>query len=231
MERLREVAETTRKGASEGPACTDEELADIWRGICVSEKQGKLSGNERHELSKLVAQLPLLPGLASSPGSRIAVSRCVTAPKADPDADNSDAWSGAIDGQLVESMTSTGFLVDVSHPSWVLVGSCETLIPLLGIKGAVRTRELGAFVGWVCKTEPAMTAVLRDGLTVATHRILQQIRQRDAAGCGAALAGVIGCPLKLFCTNGPQSLKSCWRLAEVLTRHAPKYFPLRRAWC
>jgi hypothetical protein len=226
MERLREVAGTMRNHSSSvpaEPACTDEELCEIWRGICMSEKQGKLSGSERHELNKLVTQLPLLPGLASSSGSRVLVSRCVTAPKADRDTDSSnassDAMSDMVDTQLVESMCLSGFLVDVSHPSWALVGCSDTLISLLGIRGVVKTTELGAFLGWVCDAQPSMTPILRDGLTIATHRVLQQIRPRggrsgDTPSGSAALASVIGCPLKIFCTNGPSSLQSCWRLLE-----------------
>ena len=116
-------------------------------------------------------------------------------------------------------MTSIGYLVDVSSPSWALVGAREMLIPLLRIRGIVRTAELGPFVGWVCETEPPMTPVLRDGFTIAIHRLLQQIRPRggrpsDGApnATSAALAALIGCPLKVFCMHGPQSLQSCWRL-------------------
>ena len=221
MERLRELAEATKmKGmATKEPACADDELSEIWRAICTSETQGKLSGAERHDIVKLTTQLPLLPGLASNPRSRVVVGRCVIAPKADPDTDATDGWSAAVDHQLVDSMTSVGYLVDVSSPSWALVGVHETLISLLGIRGIVRTAELGPFVGWVCETEPSMSAVLRDGLTIATHRLLQQIRPRGGRSSdgapneiSSALAALIGCPLKVFCTNGPQNLQSCWRL-------------------
>ena len=211
MERLREVAAATTDSAA---ACSDEELADIWRGICAAEKQGKLPASEVREAQRLATKLPLLPGLASSPGSRVPIARCVAAPRAEAassDSREAEGVSDAIDSRLVEAMTSAGWLVDVSHPSWALVGVSDSLIALLGIPSVVRTAELGPFVGWLCESQPPMTPVLRDGMTIATHRVLQQIRPQGSGGFAAAFDRQIGRPLTVYCGAGPGALTASWR--------------------
>jgi hypothetical protein len=223
MERLREMADAIKAQPTDDASavCSDADLVDIWRELCTSEKQGKLTGAEKRDLRQLAIRLPLLPGSASNPDVRVKAGRCVTAPcisGCDTDGerakkDGSTATTSA-DTVLVESMTGVGWLVDVSSPSWALVGVAETLISLLGIRKSVGASELGPFVKFVFETEPMLTDILRDGMTVATHRLLRQ-HTRPGSKHGQqldTLESTLGMPMKCFCARGPQTLPSCWRL-------------------
>ena len=210
IERLREVASAVKAQQQHSgavpPACSDEDLSALWREICAHSKQAKLSPAEQRELRSLAHSLPLLPGISTSPGSRVQSSRCVSSPKISAGAEGTDSLSSgpavrdrSVDSVLVGAMTVVGWLVDVSSSSYPLVSVQETLCALLGIGAMASVSELGPFSAFVCETEPVMTDALRDGLTVATHRLLRQKHR-------------FGSQMKCYCTAGPQTLSSGWRL-------------------